>query len=256
MGAVNAMRPDLHVDDVPSVVAPIAEAADAGQDLKPAFVRAITSLGFEHFDFLCLDRSGSDLGPRWSAWGTCPASWADRYRERNYIAIDPVHRGAMRTALPLSWSADSFAGDKLVAEYFDDAAACDIRSGVSFVLPSPRPRRLQILIAYTSARSISPRHARAAAGDLWALGAYGHAILRRTGTAPDLSSPGQRGLTAREHECLLLVAKGATSRDIALALSISMRTADAHVSQAVKKLGARNRREAVAIALSEGLLRR
>jgi DNA-binding CsgD family transcriptional regulator len=176
--------------------------------------------------------------------------------EKNYIAIDPVHRGVMRTALPFSWSADTFAGDRSVAEYFDDAAACDIRSGLSFIVPSPRPRRLQILIAYTSAPSITPEHARAAAADLWALGAYGHAILRRTGVAPDLSSPGQRGLTAREYECLLLVAEGATSRDIALALSISTRTVDAHVTQAVKKLGAQNRREAVAIALGEGVLRR
>ena len=45
-----------------------------------------------------------------------------------------------------------------------------------------------------------------------------------------------------------LVARGYTNREIAAALVISVKTAGVHVSHILAKLGAPNRREAVAIA--------
>jgi DNA-binding CsgD family transcriptional regulator len=72
---------------------------------------------------------------------------------------------------------------------------------------------------------------------------------------PDAGSPDRKqsledilGLTAREAEVLSLVARGYTSREIAAALVISVRTAGVHVSHILRKLGAPNRLEAAAIA--------
>jgi DNA-binding CsgD family transcriptional regulator len=56
------------------------------------------------------------------------------------------------------------------------------------------------------------------------------------------------GLTRREAEVLRLVARGYTNREIADTLVISVKTAGVHVSHILRKLGARNRREAAAIA--------
>ncbi len=56
------------------------------------------------------------------------------------------------------------------------------------------------------------------------------------------------GVTRREAEVLSLVARGYTNREIAAALVISVKTADAHVSHILRKLDAPNRREAAAIA--------
>jgi DNA-binding CsgD family transcriptional regulator/tetratricopeptide (TPR) repeat protein len=56
------------------------------------------------------------------------------------------------------------------------------------------------------------------------------------------------GLTRREAEVLTLVARGYTNREIAGKLVISEKTASAHVSHILRKLGAPNRREAAAIA--------
>jgi DNA-binding CsgD family transcriptional regulator len=61
------------------------------------------------------------------------------------------------------------------------------------------------------------------------------------------------GVTAREREVLLLLAEGASNREIAEQLVISEKTASVHVSHILAKLGARNRGEAAAIARRLGL---
>ncbi|MCC7372942.1 MAG: response regulator transcription factor [Chloroflexi bacterium] len=61
-------------------------------------------------------------------------------------------------------------------------------------------------------------------------------------------------LTAREHEVLRLVALGKTNQQIGLALTVSTRTAKAHVERIIARLGAANRTEAVARAISLGML--
>ena len=55
-------------------------------------------------------------------------------------------------------------------------------------------------------------------------------------------------LTRREAEVLRLLARRWTDKEIAAALGISPRTAMGHVAAVRAKLGARNRREAAAVA--------
>ena len=74
------------------------------------------------------------------------------------------------------------------------------------------------------------------------------------------SRPGRPGeplldpLTPREMEVLLWLAQGASNRDIAHNLMISLDTAKRHVSNILSKLDAKNRTQAVAQARSLGLL--
>jgi DNA-binding NarL/FixJ family response regulator len=51
-------------------------------------------------------------------------------------------------------------------------------------------------------------------------------------------------LSSREQEVLRLLAEGMTDREIAVALAISPRTVESHVSSVLRKLGVRNRAEA------------
>ncbi len=61
-------------------------------------------------------------------------------------------------------------------------------------------------------------------------------------------------LTARERETLALLADGASNKLIARKLDISVHTAKFHVAAVLGKLHARNRADAVAIGLRQGLL--
>ena len=61
-------------------------------------------------------------------------------------------------------------------------------------------------------------------------------------------------LTDREREVLTWVADGKTAWEIGEVLEISHRTVEWYIHQAVQKLGARNRMQAVVIAARDGLI--
>jgi two-component system NarL family response regulator len=61
-------------------------------------------------------------------------------------------------------------------------------------------------------------------------------------------------LTPREQEVLRLVVKGLTNKDIARVLGFTPRTAKAHVTNLLVKLGVTDRTEAAAVALQRGIV--
>jgi DNA-binding CsgD family transcriptional regulator len=72
--------------------------------------------------------------------------------------------------------------------------------------------------------------------------------------APSQLSPSYPvNLTAREVEVLRLIRTGATNKEIAAHLVVSVATAERHVANIYNKIGARNRAEATAFALQHGL---
>ncbi|HJZ46222.1 MAG TPA: AAA family ATPase [Roseiflexaceae bacterium] len=73
------------------------------------------------------------------------------------------------------------------------------------------------------------------------------ATTRRKFVAPD-------GLTARERDVIGLIARGYSNRAIADALVISEKTAEAHVSSILSKLGYSSRAQAATYAVQQGLL--
>lgn len=83
-----------------------------------------------------------------------------------------------------------------------------------------------------------------------ALGPAAAAHLASAVRAPRGAGP----LTAREQEVLGLIAHGLAGKQIASALSITERTVKFHTASLIRKLGAENRAQAVAIAAQRGLL--
>lgn len=81
--------------------------------------------------------------------------------------------------------------------------------------------------------------------------AAGYAIAQGPAMEPQ---PGRSRLTSREREVALLLLDGRSNKAIARALDISVHTAKFHVAALLAKLGARNRADAVAIILREGLV--
>jgi non-specific serine/threonine protein kinase len=68
-------------------------------------------------------------------------------------------------------------------------------------------------------------------------------------------APGQRApLTQREHEVAALISQGMTNRQIAAILGISELTADTHVRNIRRKLGARSRAQIASWAVRQGLV--
>jgi predicted ATPase/class 3 adenylate cyclase/DNA-binding CsgD family transcriptional regulator len=100
-------------------------------------------------------------------------------------------------------------------------------------------RRMSVDEAIAEARAIevtSARPTQASAGS-------------RTRTRASLPD----GLTAREAEVLCLIANGATSKEIAERLVITVNTVESHITHVYQKIGARGRAEATAYAMRHDL---
>jgi ATP/maltotriose-dependent transcriptional regulator MalT len=67
--------------------------------------------------------------------------------------------------------------------------------------------------------------------------------------------PGRPALSARELAVLRLLASGLANKDIGARLSIGLPTVKTHVDGVYRKLGVRNRTQAVAAAVRQGLIR-
>lgn len=75
--------------------------------------------------------------------------------------------------------------------------------------------------------------------------------------AEEEADPGDElasALTPREREVLALLIEGASNKEIARALALSVHTVKFHIAALTEKLGARSRVEAVAIAIRSGLM--
>jgi len=83
--------------------------------------------------------------------------------------------------------------------------------------------------------------------------AAGYALDRERESTRDPNAPLPR-LSARERQVAELLVDGASNKGVARALDISVHTAKFHVTAILEKLGARNRADAVAIILREGLV--
>lgn len=128
-------------------------------------------------------------------------------------------------------------------------------SGLALVMLSEDPVR----DAASSARAVLSNDA---SPDLVAaatrLAAAGYTIRKAGGTERRADPPAafepQAPISQREREVLALLAEGASNKVIARRLDISVHTAKFHVASVCTKLRARNRTDAVSIALREGVL--
>lgn len=76
--------------------------------------------------------------------------------------------------------------------------------------------------------------------------------LAAMASSPNTTVPTRANLSEREQEVLRLLARGATNKDIAQALFLSVRTIEAHMRSIFDKLGARSRTEAALWAVRHG----
>ncbi|MDP9219688.1 MAG: LuxR C-terminal-related transcriptional regulator [Actinomycetota bacterium] len=80
------------------------------------------------------------------------------------------------------------------------------------------------------------------------------AVLTAAGERPRRRHTGPAGLTPREIQVLVLIARGASTRQVASALDISTKTAGTHIERTYAKTGVSSRATATLFALQHGLL--
>jgi HD-GYP domain-containing protein (c-di-GMP phosphodiesterase class II) len=123
------------------------------------------------------------------------------------------------------------------------AAACVYRAMIE-----PRPHRP----ARTPKQAVGHLRAEVRSGRLDADAV--DAVLAAAGQRPGKRRSGPAGLTPREIEVLALIARGASTRQVAQRLSITPKTAETHIERIYAKTGASTRATATLFAMQHGLL--
>jgi DNA-binding NarL/FixJ family response regulator len=188
---------------------------------------------------------------------------------------DVVHWGFRLMLTQQSWverCVNAHSGHEalaLAARYRPHVALVDLfigeESGAEVCEQLRASQPLTRVLLFSGAGEISPQAARAAGASGFA---YKDWPARRIASAvrsvglgqtvfprqDDHDNPGALGLSERERAVLGLMASGSTNPEIAKALHLSKHTVKEHTSAVYRKLGVRNRTEAVQRAQRLGLL--
>lgn len=135
---------------------------------------------------------------------------------------------------------------------FDEAREHGLATGITIPINGFDHTRALFSVTSDQAPERSQRHTDAISGLAVLTALHLHEAVRRLDAS--MSNAPIPSLTSREKECLQWAAAGKTSWEIAHILSVSERTVIFHIGNATKKLGATNRRQAVARAISLRLI--
>ncbi|WP_255989758.1 helix-turn-helix transcriptional regulator [Chitinolyticbacter albus] len=200
------------------------------------------------FDYMLFRTGGLDSqqAPWQKVWTNYPTAWQQRYRQMDYAKSDPTIPHCLSRRTPFIWStSDTTRGN---SGMFEEAAAYGLSRGISLAL-GERAGMLSVALSHDSAEAETLL--RIQVPQLFLLAAYMAEAVQGISTETDLATP---QLTQREQQVMASFLAGHTAAEVADQLRISERTVVFHSQNAMQKLKARNRTEAIARALSLRLL--
>jgi len=210
--------------------------------LLAAFQSLVQHFGFNSF---CIGDPQSPKKQRTGRiWGIAwPAEWLQRFTDHRYIAADPIIQEMLVRNTAFRWRDVHFSDDGLSAQIMDEAGEFKMSDGFGLPIHSPDGTVIGITVG-TDQYELSKRDEAC----LHLAAIYFHAKLERM-RAQEAPRPLLPRLTPRERECLSWVAAGKTDWEISQILNIAQQTAHEHVQNALVKLNATTRAQAVAVAL-------
>lgn len=176
-----------------------------------------------------------------------PAAWQKTYADNNFVSIDPVVQHGLRSEEMLVWSDALFAA---TPDFWMAAQEAGLRHGLTVPTRGSR-NSIGWLSLARSAGEITPVELADIELKLAGLGQIAHQGMSKH---LKINAPIAGGLSSREVSVLHWTAEGKTSCEIAEILSISERTVNFHISNAMEKLGAPNKTAAAVQAVLQGLL--
>lgn len=209
--------------------------------LLTSFQRLVTDFGMSCF---CIGNPArarmKETNRRWD--GNWPLDWYRHYASQDHLSHDPLVARMNHEPAPFRWSSTYERAGARERRVLDDMACLGVADGFAVPIHGPKGVVAGISIA-TAHYDLSPRDESA----LHISSLYLHA--RMAALRPDSSPAPTRILTPRERECLEWVAGGKTDWEISQILGISEQTVHGYAQNAMTKLNARTRAQAVALAM-------
>jgi LuxR family transcriptional regulator, quorum-sensing system regulator BjaR1 len=182
------------------------------------------------------------LAKRW------PTDWFKIYIENNYDRVDPVIRHCRSSIHPFEWEEAPYDAERERGAAEVMHRATDFRMVRGFIVP------IHGLTGYEAAVSLGgidlDLNVRSKPA-LHLMAMYSFERIRRL-LQPTPDPPSQ--LTQREREVVAWASQGKSAWEIGEILHITQRTAEQHLENAGRKLGAVNRTHTVAIAIRSKII--
>jgi DNA-binding CsgD family transcriptional regulator len=206
----------------------------------------LREIGVEDFGIFRFTYEGLPL-EKWLLGARVEKGKVARHVYKGELQASPVYRHCMKVLEPFFWY--DTPHEPYDAERFKRAREDGVPEAL--VVPVPGPKGA-IGVGWfgsaTNSRSELHKH-RFTIQVICMAGFY---RLKDLIAPPE--EPTQRRLTKREQEILVGVANGMSSEEIGDVLHLSDRTVDWHIEQAMKRLDAKNRVQAVVLAMQKGAL--
>ena len=166
---------------------------------------------------------------------------------------DPVAQHCRRSAIPILWDQDTYVQHGL-GHQWEEQAAFGYRTGITLALHMPEGRHFVLGVDRDRHLPRSPTSLTRIVSELQLFAVHAQDVATRLYPAekPEDDRP---SLTPREVEALSWTMEGKTAWETGFILGISERTVVLHLQNAMHKLGAVNKHQAVLKALRMNLIR-
>ena len=223
------------------------DEASALEDLQLVVEEIRDRFKVSHAVYHWVNSSGDQYG-----CGTYESAWVQRYIEKEYLRVDPVISGCYQRFHPVDWRQLDWS-QKQVRGFRNEAQQFGV-GHQGYSIPIHGPHGQFALFTVSDHReddawdAFTDQHRRA-------LILLAHAFNEKAlEFEPEKTDDSNKHLSPREVDTMTLLAMGYNRAQVADTLAISEHTLRAYIESARLKLGAQNTLQAVARAMSRGMI--
>jgi DNA-binding CsgD family transcriptional regulator len=230
-------------------------------ELGPLFHKAFSDVGFGISAYTRVNRLGyeelsSDIfTQKLVLVTTFPSEWRSRYNKKNYHQVDPIYRHCQTSTASIEWQQAAVGRDlaPVQRQLFSEAHDFGLADGLAIPLHGPSGGFAVVSLSANDLTAKFKRNVDARRHTAHLMAIHFHAVVERLLEIDDKASKPIE-LTERETECIKWSALGKSSWEISQILSLSERTVNFHMSNAIRKLDVSNRTHAVAKSIYYNLI--
>lgn len=182
-----------------------------------------------------------------------PLEWAERVSSSLAPGRkDPVMQHCKSGSLPIIWDQQTYT-EKGLGDLWEEQAAFGYRTGIALALHFPEGRHFMLSVDRQQGLPSERVDLTRIVADLQLFAVHAQDAAMRLFVPTEMQAERPK-LTRRELEALNWTMEGKTAWEVGAILGISERTAVLHIQNAIHKLGAVNKQQAVTKALRLGLI--
>lgn len=235
---------------LPGGYSSVLQARDRNE-FRDEVVRFTERLGFKTVSAVTVVDHGVGQSEFISVNNT-PTAYSQSAGDPTSSRRDPVLAHCKRHSVPIIWDQSTYLGAGQ-ADLWEEQAGFGYHTGIAMALHLPEGRHFVLGVDRDQALPADSTELQRVVADLQLFAVHAQDAAQRL-LLPLALQPERPALTPRELEALRWTMEGKTAWEVGAILGISERTAVLHVNNAMHKLGAVNKHQAVLKALRLGLI--